>query len=235
MMAGAALALKEANCPLLGGHSCEGVELSLGFSITGHVPEKTLHKGGLGLGDVLILTKPLGTGVLFAAHMRGAAAGAWVSSAISSMVKSNAPAAEVLLAHGATACTDVTGFGLLGHLIEMAGASGARVVVGMGSVPLLAGAAECVAQGIFSSLQPANLRLKRAVANEAAALRHPKYPLLFDPQTSGGLLASVPAARAAACLAALRGQGYAEAAVIGEVTEVLPEGTCAPTLVECRD
>ena len=86
MMAGAALALKEANCPLLGGHSCEGVELSLGFSITGHVPEKTLHKGGLGLGDVLILTKPLGTGVLFAAQMRGAAPAGSIATALKGMV-----------------------------------------------------------------------------------------------------------------------------------------------------
>ena len=108
-----------------------------------------------------------------------------------------------------------------------------RVAVRMGQVPLLPGAAECVAQGIFSSLQPANLRLKRGVSNEAQALKHPAYPLLFDPQTSGGLLAAVPAERAEACLAALRAAGYEEAAAIGEIGEALEEGVCAPALIEC--
>jgi selenide,water dikinase len=139
----------------------------------------------------------------------------------------------VLAKHDASCCTDVTGFGLLGHLVEMAAASGARVSLSMGAVPLLPGAAETVAAGVFSSLQPANLRLKRAVANEAEALEHPVYPLLFDPQTSGGLLAAVPARRAAACLKALHAIGYEHAAVVGKVTSELPEGTCAPTLVEC--
>ena len=96
----------------------------------------------------------------------------------------------------------MTGFGLLGHLVEMAKASNARVAVRLGAVPLLPGALECVQRGIFSSLQPANLRLKRAVANETAALRHPAYPLLFDPQTAGGLLSTVPADSADACVAA---------------------------------
>lgn len=90
------------------------------------------------------------------------------------------------------------------------------------------------AAGRPSSLQPANLRLKRAVANEAEALKHAIYPLLYDPQTSGGLLAAVPAAKAAKCLAALKAIGFGRAAAIGEVTVVLPEGTCVPTPVECR-
>ena len=174
----------QAGCALLGGHSCEGPELSLGFCVTGHVPQRTeLRKEGLARGQKLVLTKPIGTGTLFAANMRGEAAGHWMASATSSMLKSNAVAARVLAEHGTRACTDVTGFGMLGHLYELASASQARVRVFMGRVPLLPGAAECVAIGIFSSLQPANLRLKRAVANEAQALTHPAYPLLFDPQT----------------------------------------------------
>ena len=193
-----------------------------------------MRKGGMRKGQWLLLTKPIGTGALFAAQMRGAADGSWVARALESMVLSNERSAQVLAEHGASACTDVTGFGLLGHLVEMAGASGARVSLSMGHVPLLAGASECVARGIFSSLQPANLRLKRAVANEGSALSHPSYPLLFDPQTAGGLLAAVPAERADACVAALRAAGYEHAAVVGEVLEELPEGSCAPTLVECR-
>ena len=92
---------------------------------------------------------------------------------------------------------------------------------------------QVVQRGIFSSLQPANLRLKRAVSNEAAALSHPAYPLLFDPQTAGGLLSTVPAASAPACVAELRRLGYEAATVVGHVTEVLPEGAaCALTLVD---
>ena len=234
MMAGAARALSEAGAALLGGHSCEGQDLSLGFCVTGHVPARTeLRKAGLAAGQTLLLTKPLGTGTLFAAHMRGAAQGRWMAAATNSMLSSNAEAARVLAAHGARACTDVTGFGLLGHLFELASASQARVRVRMGAVPLLPGAAETVASGIFSSLQPANLRLKRAVSNEAQALQHPAYPLLFDPQTAGGLLAAVPAGQAEACLDELRAAGYPEAAAIGEVVEMLEEGVCVPALVEC--
>ncbi|KAK3235855.1 hypothetical protein CYMTET_53976 [Cymbomonas tetramitiformis] len=114
----------------------------------------------------------------------------------------------VLAAHGATACTDVTGFGFLGHLVEMCKASLKHCTVHMGALPLLPGALECVQNGIFSSLQPANVRLKRGIANEADAMQHAAYPLLFDPQTAGGLLASVPADQADACCAALRAVGY---------------------------
>ena len=104
----------------------------------------------------------------------------------------------------------------------------------MGSLPLLPGAQELVAAKIFSSLQPANLRTRRAIANEGAALSHPAYPLIFDPQTAGGLLSAVPADRVEACLAALREAGYAHAADVGEVVEILPERVCAPQLLECR-
>ena len=235
MMAGASAALKEANCALLGGHSCEGADLSLGFCVTGRLAATdALKKAGLAAGQRLILTKPLGTGVLFAAHMRGKAAGGWMQAATASMLLSNAEGARVLAAHGAVACTDVTGFGLAGHLFELASASQARVALDMGSLPLLPGAQELVAAKIFSSLQPANLRTRRAIANEGAALSHPAYPLIFDPQTAGGLLSAVPADRVEACLAALREAGYAHAADVGEVVEILPEGVCAPQLLECR-
>src|SRR4029077_16896468 len=116
---------------------------------------------------------------------------------------SNRAAMPCLVAHGATACTDLTGFGLLGHLVEMTRPSGVDVELEMDALPLLDGAAETAAAGILSSLQPANVRLRRALRNQEAALRPPAYSLLFDPQTAGGLLASVPAATAGACLATL--------------------------------
>jgi selenide,water dikinase len=176
-----------------------------------------LRKGGLRPGDALVLTKPIGTGTLLAAEMRGLARARWVQAAIRHMCASNRRAAEVLVAHGAKAATDVTGFGLLGHLVEMtqAGEVDARLV--LNRIPVLDGARESIARGVFSSLQPQNVRLRRAVRNLDRAQVMPEWPLLFDPQTAGGLLAGVPALRAEACVAALRAAGYAEAAVIGEV------------------
>ena len=234
MMSGACDVLAKAGCALVGGHTCEGAELALGFAVTGLASAKgTIHKGGMRAGHAIVLTKPLGTGVIFAGQMRNAAAGAWVGAAVRGMVQSNAPAARCLAKHRASACTDVTGFGLFGHLHEMCAASRARVRVCLDDVALLDGAAELVAQGIFSSLQPANMRLRRAVANEADALRHPAYPLAFDPQTTGGLLAAVPADAVADCVAELREMGYASASAIGEVLEVLPDGACIAAPIEC--
>jgi selenide,water dikinase len=140
-----------------------------------------------------------------------------VDGAIASMVLSSQAAAKCLRRHGATACTDVTGFGLLGHLVEMTRASDVDASLWIEAVPLLDGAAETVALGILSSLQPQNLRLRRGVRDPETVGRHPRYPLLFDPQTAGGLLAGVPAAAAASCVAELRSLGYVAAAVIGAV------------------
>ena len=220
MMAGAVSVLNEAGCALVGGHTGEGSELALGFAINGLSDEKlagVLTKGGMRPGDALILTKPIGTGTLFAAHKLLKARGRWIDAALESMQLSNRAAMPCLTAHGATACTDLTGFGLLGHLVEMTKPSGVDAELDLAVLPLLAGAAECVAAGVLSSLQPANLRLRRALANQEEAAGHPNYALLFDPQTAGGLLASVPADQAEACLAALRAAGYPHAARIGRV------------------
>lgn len=120
MLAGALRTLTSERCALVGGHTSEGAEPALGLSVTGVVrPDCVLRKGPLPLGNVLVLTKGLGTGTIMAADMRGRAKGRWVSSAIDSMLQSNGPAAPLLHAHGCTACTDVTGFGFLGHLLEM--------------------------------------------------------------------------------------------------------------------
>jgi selenide,water dikinase len=135
------------------------------------------------------------------------------------MIQSNRRAAEILRAHGAQAATDVTGFGLLGHLIEMVRASDVDVTIAIGRVPLLEGASMSVAMGIFSSLQPQNVRLRRAIRELDTAAKHPFYPLLFDPQTAGGLLAAVPLERARACVDALHEASYAHASAIGIVTQ----------------
>ena len=221
MMAGAVKVLNAAGCALVGGHTGEGAELALGFAINGLIDEQmsgVMRKGGMQPGDVLLLTKPIGTGTLFAAHARYAAKGRWIDAALQSMVLSNQTGADILRTHGATACTDLTGFGLLGHLVEMTRPSGVDAELQLSALPLLDGAVDCVKAGIVSSLQPANVRLRRALRNGEAFAQDPRYPLLFDPQTAGGLLASVPAAKADACVQALREAGYTHTAVIGRIT-----------------
>ena len=220
MLSGALEIFAETGTALVGGHSSEGRELSLGFSINGLVdPKKILQKNGMRPGDRILLTKAVGTGTLFAANMRLAAKGRWIEGALASMIQSNLAAAACLHEYDATACTDVTGFGLLGHLAEMTRASKVDVRIELDRIPLLDGAIETVSRGIFSTLQPQNLRLRRAIANTEEAAGDPCYPLIFDPQTSGGLLASVPARKADHCLERLRKLGYPCAAVIGEVRE----------------
>ncbi|MGQ0581782.1 MAG: selenide, water dikinase SelD [Reyranella sp.] len=195
MLSGARRILDQAGSALIGGHSGEGPEAALGFSVNGLVdPTRALRKGGLKPGDRLVLTKPLGTGVIFAAAMRGQARGRWVAEALASMRQPSSSAAEALVAADAHACTDVTGFGLAGHLAEMIRASGAvRVDLHLDALPALDGAVELFAQGFASSLQPENLRARHLIDGMDVHAQHPKLPLLFDPQTAGGLLAAIPA------------------------------------------
>lgn len=219
LLTGAVDVLNTAGAGLVGGHTTEGAELTLGLSLSGIVdPDQILRKAGMQAGDRLVMTKPIGTGTLFAAHMQLHAKGRWVDGAIRSMLQSSRDASVCLRRHGATACTDVTGFGLLGHLVEMAKASAVDVQLTLSAIPLLDGTRETIAAGFLSSLQPQNFRLRRAVANvEEAAAGEGRYLALFDPQTAGGLLASVPAEHAALCVAELRMLGYKDAAVIGSV------------------
>ena len=231
MMGGAVEVLNEAGCALVGGHTGEGRELALGFAINGLVASDlstVLRKGGMRPGDLLLLTKPIGTGTLLVAHERLQARGDWLAAALASMTTSNRDAARCLFAHGATACTDLTGFGLLGHLVEMTRPSGVDARLDLAALPVLPGAEASAAAGLLSSLQPANLRLRRAVRNPEGLTERPRYRLLFDPQTAGGLLASVPAASAQACLRDLRAGPAPQAAIIGEV---LPEGDALSPIV----
>lgn len=218
LLAGVLHALGEAETALVGGHTTEGAELTLGLALSGVAdPARLLRKGGMRPGDLLILTAPLGTGTLFAAHMRRKSKGRWIAGAVQSMLQSSRAAAGCLAAHGATACTDVTGFGLLGHLLEMARASEVDARLALTAIPILDGARETLAAGCLSSLHPHNARLGRDAAATADVAADPIYPIVFDPQTAGGLLASVPAERADACLLELRALGYDHASVVGAV------------------
>jgi len=226
VLSGAVAELRRHNAVLLGGHSAEGAELGFGLTVNAFADAETLlRKNGLQPGQVLILTKALGTGCLFAADMRHQAKGQWIDEAIQSMLLSGREAAQCLRRHGATACTDVTGFGLLGHLLEMLTASRVGAEISMGGLPLLPGAAEAIRAGIVSSLHPENLRFRHTLNNPDQP-----PPILFDPQTAGGLLAGVPAANASACLAELKRAGYAAATVVGNV--VAAQGASAVMLVD---
>lgn len=218
LMLGAVQVLDAAGAVLAGGHSGEGEELAFGLSVNGLVEaDALLRKSGLQPGDVLVLGKALGTGTLLAADMRGRARGRWLEAALASMQQSNRDATDCLRRHAARACTDITGFGLVGHLLEMLQAGSVDAVLDLAATPLLDGAVESVAAGILSSLQPHNLRLRRAVTAVDQFVDDPRFALLFDPQTAGGLLAGVPAERAVDCVAELRRLGYSDAAAIGKV------------------
>ena len=214
MLKGGTEVLEAAGATLIGGHSAEAAEPALGFAVTGRTrPGRLLRKGGLRPGDRLILTKPLGTGVILAAEMRGRARARIVAGAIDGMLQSAAAASWVFGSHGTTACTDVTGFGLLGHLMEMLRASAADASLDPRAIPVLDGALDLLAAGIASSLHASNFSALSAIeeAPEPALAA-----LLIDPQTAGGLLAGVPAERAGDCLGELRDIGY-RAAEIGVV------------------
>jgi len=211
LLRGALEVLDAAGCKLVGGHTAEGAELAVGFALDGHGCEDRLTgKGGLEAGDRLVLVKPLGTGAILAAHMTGRCRGVWLEAALVAMQQSNREAGAVLRMHGASAVTDVTGFGLAGHLGEMLRASGRSAVLWPDALPVLPGAATLIARGVRSTLHPAN-------EAAAGAFDAEDCPVLFDPQTAGGLLAGVPDSRAAACLAALVAAGYGQAAIVGEV------------------
>ena len=219
LLAGALHEMARVDCLLAGGHSMQGPELNIGFVVNGVAMAGDGHwlrKRGLAIGDRLVLTKPLGTGVLFAAHMQLLADGRDIATAIDAMLTGNGPAAELALAHSASACTDITGFGLLGHLLEMLGEEHA-VSLQLALLPLLPGALAQLRGGIRSSMHPANALAAAGLATERP-LDEDLLQILFDPQTSGGLLIGVAAGRAESLRDALRGSGYPQAEIIGEVT-----------------
>lgn len=222
VLAGALHEFAAVDCILTGGHSMQGPELLLGFAVNGRAMDARhgfMAKRGVRDGDVLVLTKPLGTGVLFAAQMRQLADGRDLAAATAMMLQSNLAAARLALEHGASACTDVTGFGLLGHLLEMT-QDQQLATLSLEAIPALAGALDHLSAGVRSTMHPAN-----SVANEAIDLSHVErcsaVDLLFDPQTSGGLLVAIDASRVDAYCAGLRAAGYTRAAPVGRVTSAI--------------
>lgn len=219
LLAGASAVFAREDTALVGGHTAEGAELALAFAVNGTIaPDATVAKDSVRAGDVLILTKPLGTGVVLAGAMRRLARPAWVDAALDSMRRTNGPAARAARAGPLHAMTDVTGFGLAGHLGEMLRRGGLRATLDLAALPLLDGAEALAADGVRSTLHQGNARLDPAiVTSEDDPARR---ALLFDPQTSGGLLLAVPAEEAAACLARLAAAGCEKAARVGRISAV---------------
>ncbi len=224
MLSGAIEVLNEAGCSLIGGHSGEGSELAFGLSINGiSDSDKLLRKNTMNEGDILLLTKPIGTGTLFAANMRRKCKGYWIESAIDSMLLSNKKAADILICNEASACTDITGFGLLGHLLEMINSSSSiSVTLDLDAIPILDGALETITNGIVSSLHESNLKSETTL-NLFNKITHPNYPLIFDPQTAGGLLACIPKSHAENCIKELHENNYIRASIIGEINRRVNE------------
>lgn len=210
--------LREAGVALLGGHTVRDREVKFGYAVTGAVdPDRILTNTGARARDRLLLTKPLGTGVIGTAIKFGRVPPRVVETAVASMLSLNKDAAETLAAFaGVHACTDITGFGLAGHGSEMAQGSGVTLVIESAALPLLPGVLE-LAQANESGGMATNRDYFGPGVEFAAGVSNELQNLIFDPQTSGGLLVAVDPAQADACLAALKAAGV-PAVVIGEAT-----------------
>jgi len=217
ILEGAAATLGECGAALLGGHSVHDKDLKFGLSVVGEVdPDRILTNGGALPGDHLILTKPLGTGVLINAFKADRLDAAGLEPALVEMERLNARAAELALAHDVRAATDITGFGLAGHALEVARASGALLRLHFAALPVHERFYELVARGVTTGATAPNRRHVAEFLTDRHGLSKAQSELLHDPQTSGGLLLSVPAESAAALLADLLAAGHT-AARIGEV------------------
>jgi len=190
---GAAEVVREAGGILAGGHTIKDPEPKYGLAVIGVAhPDHLLRKGGAQAGDVLILTKPLGTGLLVSGHRQGKTADADLDAAIEQMRTLNRAAAEILVTHGIRGATDVTGFGLLGHGLEMARASGTEFEFQAASLPALAGALEAARAGVETGGAAHNRRFVAPELVVGLDIAPELVTLAHDPQTSGGLLAAIP-------------------------------------------
>ena len=226
VLRGVRAALDPQGIALVGGHSTTGEELFVGLSISGELPGESewLSLDGARPGDQLLLTRPLGSGVLLAADMQGRCAGPWVQRLYAVLQRHNAHAARVAREFGAHACTDVSGFGLAGHVGEMLRASGVSAVLDPSLLPAYAGAVELLALGLRSTYHEQNAALRRTFSVAGRFARAAETELLFDPQTAGGLLLALSEGSVEGALRVLHAGGDAEAAVIGRVEPARADG-----------
>lgn len=211
--------INEAGASLVGGHTVEDPEMKYGLSVTGVIdPRRLLRKRGARPGDALVLTKPIGTGIISTAFKRGEPADDAMFAAIRSMVALNATSARLVQETGASASTDITGFGLLGHAAEMMDLSKVGLRINWDSIPLLPGVKEFAAAGFVPGGVGRNREFREHQVRAGSKLPEFALDILFDPQTSGGLLISLPEARAEGLVVRLKENGISHASIIGSVT-----------------
>lgn len=216
IMSAAAEAFADEGAAVVGGHTTLGSELTIGFAVTGIAESEPIGQSGGRPGDALILTRPLGSGTILAAEMRREANGPWVADCLSEMSRPQGAASKTLAR--ARAMTDVTGFGLAGHLLALCEASSTGAELNLKEIPFYEGAETLSSRGVRSTLHPAN---REAAAGNMALPETPEAELLFDPQTAGGLLAAIAPDEAAAALAMLRSAGFA-AKQVGQLVDGPP-------------
>lgn len=218
MLAGSLYEFRKMGATLVGGHTIEGPQITIGFTmLADQGSSKPRTKASLRPGDHLVLTKPLGTGVLLVAHMNAECRAEWMTPLLDSMLLSNQPAAALVDEFDIAGLTDITGFGLAGHLLEMLSASDLVCDLTLEQLPLLAGVAELSARGVESTLAPANRAAEVEIRVSEPQRRSERYQILFDPQTSGGLVLGVREPDVEQVLRRLSEQSDVPAAVIGHV------------------
>ena len=227
ILAGASAAATSVGCPVLGGHTVKDSEIKFGLAVVGEVhPDQVLTLRGARAGDALILTKAIGTAALSTGFksQRISDSDPWFASLVDTLTTMNDRAVPIARRHGVTAMTDVTGFGVSGHLGEMAAASGVTFVVEFDRLPQLPGAIQLLAEGFTCGGGKANGRFAQGKLLLPPGLRAEQIELLHDPQTAGPLAFTVPAALADACVDELRDAGYPQSARIGNVVEGIGAG-----------
>ncbi|MDQ1331853.1 MAG: selenide, water dikinase [Thermodesulfobacteriota bacterium] len=218
-LAGGLEKIYEADAVLVGGHSVDDREFKYGLSVTGIVhPDRILTNRNAKTGDRLILTKPLGTGIIATAVKGKVADEEAINALIDVTTTLNRKAAEIMVRFNPNACTDVTGFGLIGHVLEMAKGSGKKIVIHSGSVPFMKKAEEYALMGLIPAGSYNTKDYCSKNISIGASVKQVVIDMLFDPQTSGGLIISLPEKRAKECLKALLDEGV-QASIIGEVSE----------------
>ena len=217
ILSGGLSKMMEAGCSVIGGHSVRDPEIKFGYAVTGMIhPDRVWKNATARAGDRLILTKALGTGVISTAIKRGEAKQAWIDAAVKSMTTLNAKASEIASRFEVHSATDITGFGLIGHLREMAKGSGVSARIDAARIPLLEGALECVRAGFIPGGLNANRDFAECVVGYEGEIPAEVKTMLFDPQTAGGLLLSVAATDAAGLVVELKAAGV-PAVEIGEM------------------
>lgn len=217
--------MKEADVVLVGGHSVEDKELKYGLSVTGFIhPDRILTKKSLQAGDALILTKPLGTGIINTAIKGALASSTIIERVTRQMAELNRIPAEVMSSYSVHACTDITGFGLLGHLTEMVQCSGCGIRLDSKRIPVLPETAEYASMGLIPAGGYRNREFYEPLVRFDPSVDRISQDIFFDPQTSGGLLICIDASEAEPFVSAMKERGVQDAAVIGEVVSGPTEG-----------